>query len=113
MRHKKLEISALAVQLVYGVLCLLDMVLCFVYLRHYDSSFGACLAYFLLDFTCILFFLPAMPVGFVLNLCVLRKRRLADIPRGGWIIYTILSPIVYILCFLPALAAFMASTGGV
>ena len=113
MKNKKLEISSLVVQIIYGILCLIDIVLCLVYRSSYDSSIGRTLAYFVLDFTCVLFVLPAMPIGIILNICTLRKRRSNGVPRKGWMIWTILSPVVYIVCFFAAIMVFVATTGGV
>ncbi|MBQ9133146.1 MAG: hypothetical protein IJX64_01290 [Clostridia bacterium] len=113
MKNKKLEIVSLILPCVYGILCMVDIVLCLVYRSNYDSSIGRVLAYFVLDFTGILFVLPAMPIGLVLNICALRKRRLEGMPDKGWMIWTILSPIVYIVCFLTAGVVFVATTGGV
>ena len=113
MKNKKLEISSFAVQCTYGILCLTDIILCLVYRSNYDRSYGRTLAYFVLDYTGILFVLPAMPVGVILNLCALRKRRLDGRSCKGWLIWTILSPVVYIVCFLAAEIVFVATTGGV
>ncbi len=113
MKNKRLEISSLIIQSIYSILCLIDIVLCLVYRSNYDSSIGRTLAYFVLDFTGVLFVLPAMLIGTILNFCALRKRRLDGMPRKGWIIWTILSPVVYIVCFLVALMVFVATTGGV
>lgn len=113
MKIKKLEITSLILQSIYGILCLLDIVLCLVYWINYDSSIGHTLAYFVLDFTGVLFVLPAMLIGTILNFCALRKRRLEGMPHKGWVIWTILSPVVYIVCFLAALMVFVATTGGV
>ena len=113
MRNKKLEISSLTLQSIYGILCIIDIVLCLVYQSNYDSSMGRTLAYFLFDFTGLLFFLPAMPIGIILNICTLRKRLLAGIPRTGWLVYTILSPFIYIGCFLVTVIVFVVTTGGI
>ncbi len=113
MKNKKIEIPSLIVQCMYGILCLIDIILCLVYRGNYDSSYGRTLAYFVLDYTCVLFFLPAMPAGAILNLCALRKRRLEGQPYKGWLVWTILSPVVFIVCFLAAEMVFIATTGGV
>ena len=113
MKNKSLEISSLIVQSIYGILCLIDIVLCLVYRSNYDSSIGHTLAYFVLDFTGVLFVLPALLIGMILNFCALRKRRLEGMPRKAWMIWTILSPAVYIVCFLAALMVFIGTTGGV
>ena len=113
MKNKKLEISSLIVQGIYGILCLIDIVLCLVYQSNYDSSIGRTLAYFVLDFTGVLFVLPAMPIGIILNICTLDKRRSNGAPCKGWMIWAILSPVVYIVCFFAAAIVFVATTGGV
>jgi len=113
MKNKKIEILSLTAQCIYGILCLIDIILCLVYRANYNSSYGRTLAHFVLNYTCVLFFLPAMPVGVMLNLCALRKRRLDGHPRKGWFAWTILSPIVFIVCFLAALMVFVTTTGGV
>ena len=113
MKGKKLEVFSLIVQIIYSILCLIDIVLCFVIRSNYDNSIGRTFAYFVLDYTGVLFVLPAMQIGLILNICTLRKRRLEGIPRKGWLIWTILSPMVYIVCFLAALMVFVATTGGV
>ena len=113
MKNKRIEISSLIVQCIYGILCLIDIILCLVYRGNYGSSYGRTLAYFVLDYTCVLFFLPAMPVGIILNLCALSKRRLEGQSRKGWLAWTILSPVVFIACFLAAEMVFVATTGGV
>ena len=113
MKNKKIEISSLIVQCIYGILCLIDIILCLVYRGNYDSYYGRTLAYFVLDYTCVLFFLPAMPAAAILNLCALRKRQLESQPRKGWLVWTILSPVVFIVCCLVAVGVFVATTGGV
>ena len=113
MRNKKLEISSLAMQIIYAILCIIDIVLCFVSQSNYDSFGGLTLANFLLDFTFVLFFLPAMPIGIILNICTLCKRKSAGLPRTGWLIYTIISPFIYIACFWVAVIVFVITTGGI
>jgi len=113
MKNKKLEIASLVIQLIYGALCGVEIVLCLVLQRGCDPDFERSLAFFVLDYTGFLLLLPAMPVGLILNICALRKRRQEGIPRKGWIIWTVLSPVMYILCFLTAIVFFVAATGGV
>ena len=115
MKNKSLEISSLIIQSIYGILCLVDIVLCLIFQNNYGSSIERTLtyAYFVLDFTCVLFVLPAMPIGIILNICALRKRRLEGIDHKSWLIWTILSPAIYVVCFLAAVIVFVATTGGV
>ena len=113
MKNRKLEIASLIVQCVYGILCLTDILVCLIYHNNYDSSYGYTLAYFALHFTCILGILPAMPIGILLNVCAHKKRKIECMPRKGWIIWSIVSPIIYIVFFLAALSCFVSTTGGV
>lgn len=110
---KKLETASLILQCIYGSLCIIDVIVCLIYRCNFDGSIGRALAYFALDLTSVLFVLPAMPIGLVLNICALRKRRLEGIPRKRWMVWTVLSPVVYIVCCLVALTVFVATTGGV
>ena len=113
MKNKKLEIASVVVQGLYALLCAIDVVLCLVYQSNYDSAIGHALAYFALNFTGFLLLLPAMPIGLVLNVCAFFKRRAEGTPRKGFMIWTIFSPIFYIMCFLIAAITLVATTGGV
>jgi len=113
VKNKKPEASSLILQIVYGVLCLADILLCLVFHSNYDSAIGSTAAQFCLWFTGVLFVFPFLPVGCILNVQILHKRRMANVPRKGWMVYAFLSPILYVVCFIAATCVFIATTGGV
>lgn len=113
MKSKKLEILSIILQILYGIHSMSDIVLCFLCCYTSDDSIARTLAYLALNLTGSLFVLPTMPIGIILNICALRKRKLEGIPRKEWMVYTILSPIIYIIFFLAAVIVFVSTTGGV
>ena len=113
MENRKLEVFSLVLQGIYCVLCVTDIILCFVYRSNYSTPIGHALACFVLNFTGALFLIPAMPIGMLLNILALRKRELKGISRKKWIIWTIFSPVIYVVCCMVTCIIFVATTGGV
>ena len=115
MKNKRLETASLCVQGIYSGLCVTDMVLCLTYVLNWDNELGRRCADIALGATVHLFFLliPVVLLSTILNLCALRERKLAQVPRGGWLVWTILCPAVYAVFWAAAGCVFVASTGGV
>ena len=113
MKNKKLEIASLLVMFLYIILCVVDIVCCLVYRFNFESSFSYNLAYFVRDFTFFLFFVPALPTGVVLSICAAFKEKPLSKPRKYWIIWTAVSPIIYIVFYCAVVVVFVFSTGGV
>lgn len=112
MRYKKLERASWILQGVYSALCLLSIALSL--LCRYDQPWlGRQMPDFLMGLTCLLCLLPAMPIGVALNIYAARDRDAGGAPMKGSLIWSILSPVLYIACSLAAIIVFVACTGGV
>ncbi len=96
----------------YSALCLLDIAICLVYQATYHTEIGNLCAAVALPLTCILFFAPAMPLSLILNIrAVFRQNKQAK--HTFWMIWTIVSPILYIVFFLCTVCVFVGITGGI
>ena len=110
---KYLKISSFILQGVYSAFCVLDIILCFIYYYNFDTSFGRECAHLALDLSCILFFIPAMPIGIILNILAMPPKQLEQTERKRWIIWMIISPGIYLVVYFVAVCIFVATTGGV
>jgi len=113
MKKSKLEIASLILLGLYCAFCFINIVVCILYKNNFDNNFGTACAYLALDLTGILSFVPAMPIGVIFNIMALHKRRSRGIPRKGWLIWTIFSPLIYIVSWIISVCIFVAITGGV
>lgn len=113
MKSRKTEIASIVLQSLYCVFCIIDIVFCIIYRRNYDNSVGNICASFALDLTVILFLVPAMPICIALNISALNKRRAEGTAHRGWLAWTIISPIIYIVCCLISVGVLISMTGGV
>lgn len=113
MNKKVFKVLSFTLQGIYVAFCILDIILCFVYRYNFDTSFGSKCAYFVLELTCILAIVPAMPLGILLNVLAMPEKQLENEGRIRWIIWTICSPILYILFCLGAMITMVVTTGGV
>jgi len=108
-----LKISSFILQGIYSAFCVLDIILCFIYHYNFNTSFGGECAHLALDISCILFFIPAMPIGILLNILAMPSKQSEQTERKRWIIWTIISPGIYLIFYLSAVCIFVAITGGV
>ena len=112
MKYKKLERASWILQGVYSALCLVSIALNL--LCRYDQSWiDRPMLDFLMGLTCLSCLLPAMPIGVALNIYAARERDASGAPMRGSLIWSILSPILYIICSLAVIVAFASCTGGV
>ena len=104
----------LLVQGIYSLICLLEVILCIVY-----QIMGAVKG----DGLLFLMLLPVLPMGailiiFPMSLICNIRLVISDFKekshyRVFWLIWTFLSPILYITCFWFAAGLFVGVTGGV
>lgn len=108
-----LKISSFILQGIYSAFCVLDIVLCLTYQHYFDTSMGRKCAYWALDLTSILFFVPIIPISLVINILAMPLRQLEPIGRKRWLIWTIISSVVYMIFYIITICVFVATTGGV
>jgi len=113
MTKKYLRLSSFAVQGIYSILCILDVIICLIYKQNFDTALGSKCAYWALDLTGILIMLPALPIGIILNILAMPPKQIETTNRKRWIIWMIISPCLYLLFFFFAVCVFVATTGGV
>lgn len=111
MPKKYMKISSFILQGIYSAFCVLDMIICFVYKYNFDNALGTKCASLALDLTGILFLLPALPIGIILNILAMPPKQTEG--RKRWIIWTIISPCLYLIVYFTAVCVFIAITGGV
>ena len=107
------RISSFILQCLYSVFCVLDIIICLVYYHSFDTVLGDNCAQLALRLTGILFFVPVMPVGIILNILAIPPRQPEGKDRKRWITWTILSPVLYLLFYFLVICVFVATTGGV
>lgn len=113
MRKKYLKISSFILQGIYSAFCIFDIIICLIYYYNFDTYLGRKCAYFALDLTGILFLIPAMPVGIILNLLAMPPTQPDKAERKRWMIWTIISPGIYLTFYVATVCIFIAVTGGV
>lgn len=111
MKNKKLEIAALIPPVLYGLLCLGQIVFCLVQPWASGGAEGVRLAYVASDMFGFLTIIPALPIGSVLNVFVIEKKRSVGMPYQRWLLWAILSPLCYIVLWAAACVVFVATTG--
>lgn len=113
MTKKYLRLLSFAVQGIYNILCILDVILCLIYKYNFDTTLGSKCAYWALDLTGILFLLPVLPIGIIINILAIPTKQTETTNRNCWIIWTIISPCLYLLFYFSAVCVFVATTGGI
>lgn len=107
MREKH---ASFILQSIYCAACIFDIILCLIYYNRFETAFGRQCADWALGLTGILFFVPAMPISFILNILAKPPERAG---RVRWLIGTILSPVIYLVFYFAAVCVFIAATGGI
>ena len=114
--RKRISINiSLVIQGVFSFACIADVVLCMIYRQAFDTDFGIRCAYIALDLTgfILLFLLISLPTSLVLNIGALLRNNKTQRNRLLWILWAVLSPIIYLLFWITSLCFFVDSTGGV
>ena len=97
----------------YGIVCVFEIILCVLYRNNFDTSFGAACADLVLKLNGILFFVPALPIGFILNLLAMPPQQSEPKERRRWLIWTIASPAVCLMIYFIAVCILVVTTGGI
>ena len=108
MNKQRFKTASFILLIAYAAFCFFDITICLIYRMNFDSAFGHKCAYLALYLTGALFLVPAMPIGLALNILAMPETN-----RKCWLIWTIVSPAVYLACFFVTLIVFVATTGGV
>ena len=111
-KEKPFRISAI-VQGVYSIVCLINVVLCLVYANAYHTESGRFCAELSLHLTFLLFIIPAMPISTALNIGTMPSKKADPTRYTRRLLWTILSPILYVVTWLITLCVWMSTTGGV
>lgn len=113
MLKKYLRLLSFILQSTYSAFCILDIIICLIYNYSFGTAFGSKCAHWALHLTGIIFLVPALPIGILLNILAMPPRQTETTYRKNWIIWTIISSCLYfILCFA-AVCIFVVTTGGV
>ncbi|MBR2132846.1 MAG: hypothetical protein IJ955_10015 [Oscillospiraceae bacterium] len=113
MKKKYWKHLSFILQGIYCAACICDMILCLTYRQNFDTVLGHTCADWAFNLTGILFFVPAMPIGIVLNLLAMPPRQSQSTQRKRWLIWSVISPMIYLICCISAICVFVATTGGV
>lgn len=113
MQKKYMKKASLILQGVYCAACVLDIILCLVYQNNVETLLGLKCADWALSLTIILFFAPAMPISFILNILAMPPKQSERAERGRWLIWTIISPIIYLIFCISVICIFVVTTGGI
>ena len=115
MKEKILKIGSPAIQGIYSAICFLEVILCLLYRSLDNALVDGTLSLFmaLLLYPISVVFVIA-PIGVVRN----TRQTIASYKekasqRFFWLIWTILSPVLYFACFALAGISFVEVTGGV
>ena len=113
--RKIAKTTSFVLQTVYSVICLFEVIVCLIYRSTYDTKLGEILASVaLFNILPIAAIVIALPTSLVLNIiktvsCYKEKSTW----RNLWLIWTIISPILYFFLFAFAAYIFVVTTGGV
>ena len=113
MKKKHLKMASFILQSIYCMGCIFDMILCLTYRNSFGTFFATQCAHWALKLTGILFFVPAMPISFILNILAQPPKQSERTERRRWLIWTIISPVIYLVFFISAVCVFVATTGGI
>ena len=110
MKNKLLKIISFGFQGLYTLACVVMMILSGVFHNSLGTDIALELLDVLLDMSAWLLVIPAMPVGLLLNILAFPRGHAKE-KTVKWLIWTLVSPILYIAAYLIALSAFLSAAG--